>query len=72
MSLPTGRRMVMPDWSETNRTTNSMMTGRVNSVMMLLQAVRVTESATSPLASMENTLEELPPGQQAMSTNPMK
>ena len=39
---------------------------------MLLNAVRVTDKATSPFASMEKTFEELPPGQQATSTSPMK
>lgn len=34
----------------------------VNKVIRLLSAVRDTESATSPLASIEKTLEELPPG----------
>ena len=33
--------------------------------MTLLRAVSVTDRATSPFASFENTLEELPPGQQA-------
>ena len=45
--------------------------GIVNSVTMLLTAVRETESATSPFASLEKTLLELPPGQQAMSTSPI-
>ena len=40
--------------------------------MRLLNAVSVTDNATSPPASMENTLLELPPGQQAMSTTPTK
>jgi hypothetical protein len=52
--------------------TNSMMIGRVKRVMMLLIAVRVTDKATSPLASMEKTFDELPPGQQATSTSPIK
>ena len=41
-------------------------------VMTLLSAVRVTERATSPLASMEKTFEELPPGQHATRTRPIK
>jgi hypothetical protein len=49
-----------------------MISGTVNSVMMLLHAVSDTERATSPLANIENTLDELPPGQQAMSTNPIR
>ena len=48
------------------------MTGMVNKVIMLLSAVRDTESATSPLASIEKTLEELPPGEQAIIIIPMK
>ena len=49
-----------------------MTGGMVKSVMMLLRAVSVTERATSPLASIEKTFDELPPGQQAMSISPMK
>jgi hypothetical protein len=49
-----------------------MMTGMVNNVIMLLMAVSVTDKATSPFANIENTFDELPPGQQAMSTMPMK
>jgi hypothetical protein len=48
------------------------MTGSVKRVIMLLTAVSVTERATSPLASIENTFDELPPGQQAISTRPIK
>ena len=51
---------------------NAMMSGMVKSVMTELHAVSVTESATSPLASMEKTLLELPPGLHAMSMTPMK
>ena len=51
--------------------TACIISGMVNSVTMLLTAVRETESATSPFASLEKTLLELPPGQQAMSTSPM-
>ena len=50
----------------------SMMTGSVNIVTMLLIAVNVTDSATSPFANLEKTFDELPPGQHAMSTIPMK
>ena len=39
--------------------------------MTLLSAVSVTDKATSPLASIENTFDELPPGQQAISISPM-
>ena len=64
--------MLAPDISDTVSVTNSMITGRVKRVIMLLNAVRVTDSATSPFASIEKTFEELPPGQQATSTRPMK
>jgi hypothetical protein len=40
--------------------------------MIELTAVSETDSATSPLASMENTLLDEPPGQHAMSIIPMK
>lgn len=72
MSLPKGRLTSIPLCSVTKRDTNSIMTGMVNNVTMLLTAVRVTDKATSPFANIENTLEELPPGQQAMSMIPMK
>ena len=49
-----------------------MITGIVKRVITLLRAVRLTESATSPFAIMENTLDELPPGEQAISTKPIK
>ena len=62
----------MPTLSPTSRVAQPMMTGIVNKVMMLLSAVSVTDRATSPPANLENTLDELPPGQQAMSTSPMK
>ena len=45
---------------------NSIITGIVNSVIMLLHAVSDTDNATSPLAIMEKMLDELPPGEQAM------
>ena len=51
--------------------THAMMSGKVKSVMILLQAVSVTDSATSPFANIENTLLELPPGLQATSMIPM-
>ena len=52
--------------------THAMIRGTVTSVMMLLHAVSETDRATSPLASIENTFDELPPGQQAISTKPMR
>ena len=69
-SLPTGRCTctALP----TDVVTHSMMRGTVTSVMMLLHAVSDTDRATSPLASIENTFDELPPGQQAISTKPMR
>ena len=70
MRFPTGS--VMPTLSPTSLVAQPMMTGIVNKVMMLLIAVSVTDRATSPLANLEKTLDELPPGQQAMSTSPMK
>ena len=72
MSLPKGKCISMPLCSETKFAANSMMKGIVNIVMMLLIAVSVTERATSPLANIENTFDELPPGQQAMSIIPIK
>ena len=72
MSLPKGRLTSTPLCSETKRATNSMMTGMVNNVTILLMAVSVTDNATSPFANIENTLDELPPGQQAMRTIPIK
>ena len=44
----------------------------LNIVTILLIAVSVTDSATSPFANIEKTFDELPPGQHAMSTIPMK
>lgn len=72
MSFPKGRCISTPLCSETKLDTNSMITGIVNIVTMLLIAVNVTDKATSPFANIENTLEELPPGQQAMSIMPIK
>ena len=71
MRLPTGRCPSTAP-SATSHVVAFMMSGIVNSVMMLLRAVNDTERATSPLASMEKMFDELPPGQQAMSTTPMK
>ena len=65
----TGR--LMPVDSPALAVTNCIMIGIVKSVTMLLTAVSDTESATSPFASFENTLLELPPGQHAMSTSPI-
>ena len=70
MRLPTGR--VMPTFSPTIRVAQLIITGIVKRVIMLLSAVSITERATSPPASLENTFEELPPGQQAISIRPMK
>ena len=69
-SLPTGRctATALP----TALVTHAMMSGTVTRVMMLLQAVSDTERATSPLANIENTFDELPPGQQAISTKPIR
>ena len=65
----TGRLMPVdsPAWA----VTSCIIIGIVKSVTMLLTAVSDTESATSPFASFENTLLELPPGQHAMSTRPI-
>ncbi len=68
--LPTGN--VIPTLSPTSWVAQLITKGMVKRVMMLLRAVRVTDRATSPPASLENTFDELPPGQQAMSTKPMK
>lgn len=46
--------------------------GMVNNVIILLHAVSDTDNATSPLAIMEKMLDELPPGEQAMSMMPIK
>ena len=71
-NFPTGSSMDIPALCETKCDVSSIMTGSVKSVTMLLTAVSVTDRATSPLASMENTFDELPPGQQATSTSPIK
>ena len=68
--LPTGRCTSAPVPMEV--VNHAIMSGTVKSVMMELQAVKVTESATSPRASMEKTLLELPPGLHAMSMMPKK
>ncbi len=69
-SLPMGRCTVTALPAEL--VTHAMIMGTVTSVMMLLHAVSETESATSPLASIEKTFDELPPGQHAISTKPMR
>lgn len=69
-SLPTGSCTWV--WLPTAVVAQSIMRGTVKRVIMLLHAVSDTESATSPRASIENTFDELPPGQQAMSTKPMR
>jgi hypothetical protein len=71
-SLPIGRWISIPDEFDTNLVTNSMITGSVKRVMMLLNAVSVIDKATLPLANIDKTLEELPPGQHATSTRPIK
>ena len=68
--LPTGS--VIPTLSPTIRVAQLMMNGIVNSVMILLSAVRITDRATSPPARRENTFDELPPGQHAISISPIK
>ena len=68
--FPTGR--VMPTSAPEAAVTQPITMGRVMSVRRLLIAVRVTERATSPPASLEKMLDELPPGEQAMSIRPMK
>ena len=60
-----------PTCCPTEAVTHCIISGRVNSVIMLLRAVKDTESATSPFASILKILLELPPGQQAISTRPM-
>lgn len=59
--------MASPRWA----VVACMISGTVKRVMRLLTAVSDTDRATSPLASIEKTLDELPPGQQAMSIRPM-
>ena len=71
-SLPIGRLIPVPDCSDMKLAAMSMKNGIVKSVTMLLIAVRVTDRATSPFASIENTFDELPPGQQAISMSPIK
>ena len=50
---------------------SAMTKGKENKVIMLLHAVKVTDSATSPFASIEKTLLELPPGLHATSMIPI-
>ena len=71
-SFPIGNSMEMPALCETKCDVSSIMSGSVKRVSTLLTAVSVIDRAMSPLASMEKTFEELPPGQHAMSTSPMK
>ena len=71
-SFPTGSSMVAPACTATKRAAKPITSGIVKSVMRLLKAVSVTERATSPLASIEKTFDELPPGQQATSSSPRK
>jgi len=71
-SRPTGSSMAVSLCSATKRATPSMSSGMVTSVIRLLSAVSVTESATSPRASIVKTFDELPPGEQATSMSPMK
>lgn len=54
-----------------NRMLKSMMNGMVKTVMMLVMAVSETDRATSPPAILEKMLEELPPGEQAISMMPV-
>lgn len=68
--LPTGRCTLVALLAAV--VTHSRMSGTVKRVIMLLHAVSDTDSATSPLASIENTLDELPPGLHAISTKPMR
>ena len=70
MRFPTGSEM--PTLSPTRAVAQLMTMGMVKSVTTLLMAVSVTESATSPSANLEKTLEELPPGQHAIRTRPIK
>ena len=71
-SLPIGRSISAPDCSDINCAATSIINGSVKRVIMLLMAVNVTDRATSPLTSIENTFDELPPGQHAISTSPIK
>ena len=68
--LPTGKLTSADD--PTIRVAQSITAGPVTSVMTLLKAVSDTDKATSPPASMENTLLELPPGLQAINMIPKK
>ena len=52
--------------------THCIIAGTVASVMTELSAVKDTDNATSPFASIENILLEEPPGQQAINMTPMK
>ena len=70
-SRPTGRWISEASAPDTP-TANCMMGGMVRSVMTLLKAVSVTDRATSPPANLEKMFDELPPGEQAISTSPTK
>ena len=69
--LPMGRRISVSIVLPIHDTAVLMIKGMVNSVMILLSAVKRMDSATFPFANIENTFEELPPGQQAMRMTPM-
>lgn len=71
MRLPTGRCIGVPVLPS-HAAVACMMRGMVNNVMTLLKAVSDTDRATSPFASIENTFDELPPGEQAISITPTK
>ena len=63
--------MLSYDICDIEAVTHSIITGRVKSVIMLLNAVKVTDNATSPFISMENTFDELPPGHHATDVLPL-
>ena len=67
--LPTGN--VMPADCPTCTVTQLRIRGTVKSVITELSAVSETDNATSPFASMENTLLDDPPGEHATRTSPM-
>ena len=68
--FPTGR--CTPTAAPTYSVVHSMMIGTVNRVIIELTAVRDTDRATSPFASIEKILLDEPPGQHAMSITPIK
>ena len=69
--LPTGRCTAAAASAPLAATAQARMIGTVTKVMILLNAVSVTDSATSPLASIEKTLLELPPGLHATNMIPI-